>query len=316
MRSASVLSAAALCLVSACADNVPVQPTTAALSAYSASAASSDDGEVAIVDVNLSRFVPDLGMPRPADAVIASVELLYDVQALEDAPATIILANDRTKLGPSAWVKNDPRRGGRAGLTWGYAAFNPAGVAIFEPTTGQLRLASPQELEDVVVEAMSAWTNRGCLKGPVTRIFPGASLPDMLTWGWLTSAQVPAFANLGILGITVTWNFPGDLDSNGRPDAAFREVFFNAHRVWSHNGPLNTIDLFSVVAHESGHAFGIGHFGKVFARAKDLPRIMAGEVDLIKYAPRAMMNAVYVSGRSEISGTDNASFCQISAGQL
>jgi hypothetical protein len=31
----------------------------------------------------------------------------------------------------------------------------------------------------------------------------------------------------------------------------------------------------------------------------------------VKYAPKALMNAVYITGRDEIRGTDNGSFCQI-----
>jgi hypothetical protein len=31
----------------------------------------------------------------------------------------------------------------------------------------------------------------------------------------------------------------------------------------------------------------------------------------VKYAPYALMNAVYIAGRNEIAGTDNSSFCQI-----
>lgn len=34
-------------------------------------------------------------------------------------------------------------------------------------------------------------------------------------------------------------------------------------------------------------------------------------LDAIKYAPKAIMNAVYVTGREEILGTDHSSFCQI-----
>jgi hypothetical protein len=273
------------------------------------------------VDPGLGGMIPDLGIPRPANVELASAELLYDVQAVKDAPATIIFANDRMKLQAAKWVPNDPRRGGADGLTWGYAAFNPVGVAVFDPATGGQRLATAAELESVIVEAMDAWTNRSCLKDPITRIQPGAVFPDMLTWGWLTSAFIPQFANLGILGITATFVFVEngeltDIDGNGAPDVAFREVYFNAHRVWSHAGPLGTIDLFSVVAHEAGHAFGSGHFGKVFVKTKDLPKLQQGDVSVIKYAPKAMMNAVYVSGRSEMHGTDNAGFCQIAAGQL
>ena len=31
----------------------------------------------------------------------------------------------------------------------------------------------------------------------------------------------------------------------------------------------------------------------------------------IKYAPKALMNAVYVTGREEIAGTDVSSFCAV-----
>ncbi len=31
----------------------------------------------------------------------------------------------------------------------------------------------------------------------------------------------------------------------------------------------------------------------------------------MKFAPYAMMNAVYLAGRNELAGTDHSSFCQI-----
>jgi len=34
----------------------------------------------------------------------------------------------------------------------------------------------------------------------------------------------------------------------------------------------------------------------------------------VKYAPYAIMNAVYVTGRNEIAGNDNGQFCAIWAG--
>ena len=65
-------------------------------------------------------------------------------------------------------------------------------------------------------------------------------------------------------------------------------------------GTLN-VDVQSVVTHEAGHAFGLAHFGKVFEDNRGV----------IKYAPRSMMNAVYVSPFRALTGTDNASFCQL-----
>jgi hypothetical protein len=61
------------------------------------------------------------------------------------------------------------------------------------------------------------------------------------------------------------------------------------------------VDVQSVVTHESGHEYGLGHFGKVFLNNKGV----------IQYAPKAIMNAVYVSSFRDLTGTDNASFCQL-----
>lgn len=327
MRSTKVVSAAALCLVSACADNIPVQPTTAALSAFSASAAAkADDAEITIVDPSIANIRSQLGLPE-GNHVVARVELLYDMYAAHEAPATLILANDRVRLTVPQWVQNDPRRGGHSGLTWGYLGFNPVGVGFFDPATGAVRAATPGEVESRVVEAMGAWQDRPCFNAPLVRRFPGEAMPDIIHVGWLSKDFFPLFQNPGILGVTITsWfvnnlqeQIPTDIDGNGRPDIAVTEIVYNAHRVWSNNGPLGSIDLFTVIAHESGHAFGLNHFGKVFVNGKRVTYNEQGQpvidVDDIKYAPKALMNAVYVTGRTDILGTDNGGFCSIWGGK-
>ena len=330
MRSTKVVSAAALCLVSACADKIPVQPTTAAPSAFSASAASIDEGQVTIVDPAIADIQADLEWPEPGeDMAVASVELLHDMQAAHDAPATLILANDRLREWPAGqWVPNDPRRGGRSGVTWGYVGFNPIGVGKYDPAVPNLvRAATPAELTARIVEGMSAWESRQCSSAPITRLFPGGpGVPDIFQVGWVPRTVVPLFQNAGVLGLARTFIFvnpvtriPTDIDGNGLPDLARVELYYNAHRIWSDNGPLGTIDMYSVIAHESGHAFGLNHFGKVFVLRKDVTYNQNGQpvidVKNIKYAPKALMNAVYISGRSELAGIDNSIFCQIWANQ-
>lgn len=95
---------------------------------------------------------------------------------------------------------------------------------------------------------------------------------------------------------------PTDIDRNGRADAAFREIYYNRNFGWADGDviPAN-IDIESIVTHEAGHAFGLGHFGKVFFKNDGT----------IQYAPKAIMNAVYVSQFRPLTGTDIASFCRI-----
>lgn len=126
-----------------------------------------------------------------------------------------------------------------------------------------------------------------------------------------------------ILGVTLTFGFVDDngtptnpdddrftdIDRNGKADIWFSEIYHNARFFWGNTAALNVVDFYSVIAHESGHALGLGHFGKLFVTKKDAADGIS--IADIKYAPYALMNAAYVTGRNEIAGTDNSSFCQI-----
>lgn len=331
MRS-KVVSAAALCLVSACADNIPVQPTTAALSAFSASVNLTADAEsqVTVENPAIADIPAQLGLPE-GEFIVVSAQLIYEHHAVSENSPTLILADNRTRLTVPQWVPNDPRRGGQRGLKWGYLRANVP-TRVYDPSVpGSLRLATSAELEAHIVEAMAAWDARPCSDAPLTRLFPGQpGVPDIIQVGWQPNSWfVQNFPPNGaaVIGVTLTSVFvnnlvdkiPTDIDGNGRPDIAMQQIVYNGGKIWSDNGPLNTMDFFSIIAHETGHAFGLDHFGKVFVTKKDISFNEQGQpvidVNDIKYAPKALMNAVYVMGRTDITGSDNGAFCQIWASQ-
>jgi hypothetical protein len=108
----------------------------------------------------------------------------------------------------------------------------------------------------------------------------------------------------GILGVTFTFQFidgdgnPTDVDSNGKLDAAFREIYYDPSFNWADDGVTN-VDVESVALHEAGHGLSQAHFGTV--RIKN-----NGE---LKASPRAVMNALYASPFRALTGTDNGGHC-------
>ena len=80
----------------------------------------------------------------------------------------------------------------------------------------------------------------------------------------------------------------------------WREIYYNNVWTWGTGGNPRNDDIQTVAIHESGHAFGLGHFGKV--TEKD---------GIFQFSPRAAMNAVIPLEDRQIYGTDIASFCSV-----
>jgi hypothetical protein len=243
--------------------------------------------------------------------------------------ATTIFANDRTHQVESLFVARDPRRGGFPDIS--YLVDQSDGVALGFNAANAV-VALPNAVTEPRIDAsMLRWQNSPSCPGPaITKLVDDGSDPDLVDGlvfgdpaqigtpradithaGWLPAAffnaVVPDGANF-ILGVTFTFVFtdddgnPTDVDHDGRSDAAFSEIYYNRAVPWTAGASRpDSVDIDSVATHESGHAFGLGHFGKVFLDNKEN----------LKFAPRAVMNAVYVSPFAELAGTDNASFCQI-----
>jgi hypothetical protein len=323
------------------------QPTTTSAvdGPEPAAAKKTTSQEVVRVDPALERINVKLAA-RGSNFRFATAEVIYAAKAYEAQSATVIIANDRTHQLASQWVEGDPRRDGRVGITYAIdpqlqtsLTGIPFPVPVAENGTG-IRLTTQAELDGYLEEGMQAWRDRKCSDAPIERVavaagtdpdflddlFLTGSAPsanyeqpaDLVQAGWQPAEFFDAVAEDGsefILGVTFTFIFtdaadnPTDINGDGRGDVALKEIYYNPTFVWTNRGAPGFIDFFSVIAHETGHGLGLAHFGKVFVTKKDAADGI--QVADVKYAPKALMNAVYVQGRDEIRGTDNGSFCQL-----
>ena len=119
--------------------------------------------------------------------------------------------------------------------------------------------------------------------------------------GWMPADFFDILAPGGstfILGATFTLIFPGtDFDNNGKPDVAFREIYYNDAFTWKDG---STYDVETIALHEAGHGLSQGHFGKAFGTFSN---------QKVHFAPRAVMNASYTGVQTSIGNTDNAGHC-------
>jgi len=226
----------------------------------------------------------------------------------QDVGQTIFF-NDRVKQLGAHFVPGDPRRGGRANITY---IVDQAEGAIDGLTVGQTTAA--------IDRAMATWNGVNCSTIPITKLpdIPGLDiglvetllgqtggpfmLADITHAGWLPAGVLPA----NVIGVTFTFIFsdpathaPTDIDNNGKADVAFREILYNDRFVWRING---NIDVETVALHESGHGLSQGHFGKAFGTDAN---------GKIHFAPLAVMNAAYSGVQQDLKGTDNGGHCSI-----
>jgi len=277
----------------------------------------------ALADVNVA--LAAAGAPYRIDRA----EISVSVDGIDTAQT--LIANNRSHQIESLFVERDPRRGGFADISYLVDKSDGAALAFANPTGNAVVTLTNAVTEPIVDRAMQRWQNSPSCGGPlVTKLIDDGSDPDIVDAlitgngalfgtpradithaGWLPSSFFALLAPGGassILGVTFTLIYvdgagnPTDIDNNHRSDTAFREIYYSRGFGWS-EGPSRPrgIDIDSVSTHESGHAFGIGHFG----------RVAIGNKGDIKYSPRAVMNAVYISPFAELAGTDNASYCSI-----
>jgi len=178
---------------------------------------------------------------------------------------------------------------------------------------------SQSETNDAIFNAMNTWNNVTCSEGldivaegviPIDIGYVQALVgegglfawTDIMHSGWNTNVVMkaigPGWEN--VLGVTFTFVWTGtDLDSNGKLDVAFRDIYYSNNFTWATDG-VNHIDVETVVLHESGHGLSQAHFGKAFRSNGN------GE---LHFAPRALMNAGYTGIQRTIGGSDRAGHC-------
>jgi hypothetical protein len=260
---------------------------------------------------------------------LASAEISVAADSAGWQGATTLFANNRTHTLSSAFVPRDPRRGGRADISYIVDESNELAISR-TPANVRFNLTKT-ELEPAIDASMLRWQNQPSCGAPaVTKVAYTGADPDLIDGivledpsrigtpfaditqaGWLSRTFFDRIAPSGstfILGVTFTFvwtnnGVPTDIDRDGRQDVAFREIYYNAGGFFWTTDPTfpGGVDVQSVATHESGHAYGLGHFGYVFRDNRGF----------IHYAPKAVMNAVYVSSFRDLVGTDNASFCQL-----
>jgi hypothetical protein len=129
---------------------------------------------------------------------------------------------------------------------------------------------------------------------------------DVVHAGWLPGGFFNALAPKGatfILGVTFTIIFtddegnPTDIDSNGKLDVAFREIYYNDAFRWRNGG---SVDVETIALHEAGHGLSQAHFGQAFLDSG------AGK---LHFSPLAVMNAAYSGIQRTIGVTDLAGHC-------
>jgi hypothetical protein len=331
--------ALALLGAAACVDTPAPTTSLAASSATEARATSGTTDENYVVSPVLGQLNVRLAAAGAPYRVLKA-DLRIAAIGWEGVTSTVLIANDRSRGIGAEWVNGDPRRGGRVGVTYAFGSNTAIAPTTRDPNGANVRLVTAAEQTAKIEEAMSAWRGVGCSAKPITSVpVPAGTDPDYLDQyfagipqgsanyaqpadivqsGWQPAAFFTTIAGgpvgNNIIGITFSLGFTDnsgnftDIDRDGKVDLALSEIFYNDRFYWG-DGAANVVDFYSILAHETGHALGLAHFGKVFVTKTDAADGL--QISDIKYAPYALMNAVYVTGRNEIVGSDVSQFCQI-----
>lgn len=211
------------------------------------------------------------------------------------------------------FVPNDPRR------TWSGPPGGSTDNITYAIDQVDATPLSPgvtaAETNAAIMAAMATWDAQACSDLGLAKVSDGGfdlgvvAALNGLGGSFVVAADVQhaGFRDInfagGVIGATYTFvfvdaNVPTDIDSNGRADVAFREIYYDPSWFWT-VGNLPGIDVESIALHEAGHALSQAHFGNIFLKKGELSA-----------SPRAVMNAFYPGGEQRsLLGTDRGGHC-------
>lgn len=243
-------------------------------------------------------------------AVLGYAEIITDPAGPEEGRIIYLRQDLGNKRLSSDFVYGDPRRmasnGGYAGITFAVDSGFQSADANLADEVGWMR------------QSVLAWDALSCsdLNLVENAVAPGSTgivggaanfYADITQVGFV---PLPLFVSSPtVLGVTYTFIWidgagnPTDIDSNGKIDAALREIYYNDAYNWADDGVLGArgsgyIDFPSVAIHEVGHGFSQAHFGNI--GTKD---------GFLVSNPDAIMNAIYGGIRRDFYGTDSGGHC-------
>jgi hypothetical protein len=312
-RRAVLASIAVTLFVAACDQAGPTASDGPAFAKSSATDLPYGDGPVSPVLDSINRALAARGL----NFQVERAEFVVVNRPGAPASGQVVFANDRAKRLTSRWVAGDARRAADGDrINW----------LVVDPFMAANTSAGAQDVTASVASAFDTWDSQTCSTlGIDQRQWAGTTFPSAILdiglpadpleaniniIGFLPGSIFDAVLGDGssefVLGVTFTFVFihpdetPTDINHDGRDDTAFKEMWFNNDFTWTTSGLGSDIDVETVALHEIGHAFEIGHFGKIFRTASNLT---------LHVAPRAVMNAAILGTLRSPLGTDNAAFC-------
>ena len=278
-------------------------------------------------------------MAVPAEAYVTKVHVLY-----RDGQILVVQQDVGNQAFHYQWVENDPTRHGDDGLTLYYRidlteSELPDGIsagqveAAIEAAVDTFRHVRCGRSLRLVRLAVEPGANLGFIQNEVG--FGGETEPhaDITFAGWLPASFMAAVGLPGSFGVTLPLAFETDgslawgldvwdpsrtffdVNHDRKADMWASEIYFN--RDWNYvtdnkelADTLFYIDVQTIVAHEFGHALGMGHFGRSILVLDD----GYGFVDLVVNPNSAnLMNTNGYYQMRELAGSDVASFCELYA---